>query len=135
MTEINPIRNSSTPPLTYEAVEQMDDKSIWTKFDTDNSGTITDKEIKSLGFMKNAFNEIKEYLIGRFGYEKITNVEPGESYFDYNTREKEIIIANKLEDVPTGSHDGVRDCKKNNSFSANSNCKDFISFLTFDDIS
>lgn len=111
MTAINPIKINNTPPLTYEAIEQMDDNSIWTKFDTDNSGTITDKEIKALGFVKNAFYEIKEYLTNRFGTKKITNVEPGENYFDYQTENADIKIANTIEDIPKGSHEGIRDAR------------------------
>ena len=116
MGEIDSVGNNNqyTKALTkkdFKKLDKTDDANIWQKFDTDNSGTITDKELNAAGYFKEAFLNIKLYLVERFGKDKITNVEKGETYFDYGTFYQEPIIAKSIEDIPQGSHDNIRDAR------------------------
>lgn len=95
----------------YNELDKTDDTSIWKKFDTDNSGTITDKEMNAAGYLRKAFSDLKNYLIYRFGKDKITNLQKGDIYFDYASTYEEIKIPETLEDIPLGTHENIHDAR------------------------
>ena len=110
--KINPTNNEVyATQLSLSELEKMDDASIWTKLDLDGSKTISDKEINLAGFVGEKFNKVKMYLLERFGKEKVTNVSEGKEYFDYNTWTEQPRKISSYEDIPIGSHLGVRDAR------------------------
>lgn len=116
MSEINSVGNNHQYTKTlskkdYKDLDKTDDASIWEKFDTDNNGTITDKELNAAGYLKQAFADIKNYLIQRFGKDKITNVEKGETYFDYGIYYQEPKVVKSINDIPLGSHNNIHDAR------------------------
>ena len=110
--KINPVNEGTyITQLSLPELEKMDDTSIWTKLDTDGSKTISDKEINLAGFVGEKFNEVKMYLLERFGKEKVTNLSEGENFFDYDNWTSPITKVTSYEDIPTGSHPDVRDAR------------------------
>ena len=95
MSKIPQIGSGNITPSqlkTLEDVKKLDDTSIWTKFDTNKDEIITDKEILNLGFIKNAFFDVKGYLTEHFGKEKISNPRDNDGYFAYNEDSTQIPI-------------------------------------------
>ena len=113
MPSINPINSSNNypQPLTLEELEKMDEPSIFNKLDKDKSGTISDEELKLAGFIKDQLYWAKNFLVNRFGREKVNNNQPGETYFDHALYTPEIKVAKSLEDIPQGSHGNIMDAR------------------------
>lgn len=117
MTYINPLDSDNKINLklsTIDDLEKHHPDSIFECFDMDKSGTISDEEIRAQGFVGEMFTKAKEKLINLFGelfVGDIQDVKDEEGYFRYNNERSKITIAHKLEDIPTGSHKGVRDAR------------------------
>ncbi len=112
MDGINPVSNNDySKSLTLNELKKMDETSIFNKLDTDKSGTISEEELTTAGFVKKELTRVKEYLISRFGETKINNIKQNAEYFDYGTNEREIQTPNSYEEIPLGSHSEIRDAR------------------------
>ena len=63
MTQINPLGSNNSinlKPLTIEDLEEHNPDSIFECFDSDKSGTISDEEIRTQGFVGELFDKAKE---------------------------------------------------------------------------
>lgn len=105
-----PIKNNPTP---LQELKKMDIISIFNKFDTNGSGTISDNEIREQGYLKELFDSVKTYLTQILGEKCVQNFTDDDGYFvyydDYGTQPT--IPAGKYEDLPKGSHDNIRDAR------------------------
>ena len=114
MTQIKPITsndsNFSTKKVTLDDIDEKNE-SIFLKFDTDSSKSISDDEIRAQGFVGELFNKAKQKLIQIFGVNSIENLKGKDGYFYYEGNNREIVTAQKFDDIPTGSHKGVRDAR------------------------
>ena len=111
MTLINPLdsnNNIKLNPLSLEDFEKHNPDSIFECFDTDRSGKISDKEIRAQGFVGEMFVKVKEKLIQMFGELFVGDIKDEDGFFRYARRSDKIKVAHKLEDIPTGSHNNIR---------------------------
>ena len=110
MDGVNSVNNNdSNMPIKLRKLKKMDEASIFNKLDTDKSGTISDEELVAAGFLKKNLIKVKEYLISRFGTEKINN---NIKYFDYKTERIDIQIIKSYDELPQGGHDGIKDARR-----------------------
>jgi len=111
MTQINPLdcsNNIKLNPLSLEDFEKHNPNSIFECFDTDESGIISDEEIRAQGFVGEMFVKAKEKLIKMFGNLFVGDIKDENGFFQYTTNSDKINVAHKLEDIPTGSHNNIR---------------------------
>ena len=110
MDGVNSVNNNdSSKPIKLKKLKKMDEVSIFNKLDTDKSGNISDEELVAAGFLKKNLIKVKEYLISRFGTEKINN---NIKYFNYTTEPTDIQIIKSYDELPQGSHDGIKDARR-----------------------
>ena len=112
MDGVNSVNNNdSSRPLTLRKLKKMDEASIFNKLDMDKSGTISEEELTAAGFVKKKLIKVKEYLISRFGEEKVNNIKQNAEYFGYSTNVREIQTPKSYEEIPLGSHPNIRDAR------------------------
>jgi len=109
--KLSNIRHSNVQPLTLKQLKKMDEVSIFNKFDTNKSGTISDSEIFEQGYIGKDFDEVKQYLTEQYGQEKIVNATDENGYFQYDTWIPEATQVKSIEEIKLGSHDGIRDAR------------------------
>ena len=115
MSQINPLdKNNNLPikPLKLEEINEENADSIFLILDTDKNKHVSDEEIRAYGFVGEMFNKAKEKFIQLFGEYFVGDSKDEEGYFRYHNWKIETTVANKIEDIPTGSHDGVRDARR-----------------------
>ena len=84
MKDVSKLSNtefSNLKPTKLKQLKKLDDVSIFNKFDTDGSETISDTEIKEQGYIGKAFDKVKQYLLKRFGEEIVANPTDEKVFF------------------------------------------------------
>ena len=86
-------------PMKLKQLKKLDDVSIFNKFDTNKNGTISDNEICEQGYVGKTFNKVKQYLINRFGQERVANPTDENGYFQYVNWRPELRVINSLDEL------------------------------------
>lgn len=114
MTTIQPFGNEPIKdnPVTLQELKKMNPGSIFDKFDTNRSGTISDREIQEQGYLNDMFNSVKNFLTGLFP-DRIRNFKDDDGFFYYESYDFEPAIpAETYDDLPTGSHANMKDARR-----------------------
>ena len=99
ISKLSNVESTNVKPIKLKQLKKSDDVSIFTKFDTNNSETISDNEIRKQGYVGKAFNKVKQYLINRFGQEKIANPTDENGYFQYSNWQPEQRVIKSLDEL------------------------------------
>ena len=70
-------------PMTLQELKKMNPASIFQMFDTNQSGTISDNEIREQGYLKELFDSVKTYLTQILGEQFVQNFTDDDGYFVY----------------------------------------------------
>lgn len=89
----------SIQPMKLKQLKKLDDVSIFNKFDTNNNKTISDNEILEQGYVGKTFNKIKQYLVSRFGQEKVSNPDDKKGYFQYSNWQPKQRLIKSLDEL------------------------------------
>lgn len=99
ISKLSNVESTNVKSIKLKQLKKLDNFSIFTKFDTNNSETISDSEIRKQGYVGKAFDKVKQYLINRFGQEKFTNITDENGYFQYGYVNEETRVIKSLDEL------------------------------------
>ncbi len=99
ISKLSNVESTNIKPVKLKQLKKLDDVSIFTQFDTNNNEAISDNEIREQGYVGKAFNKVKQYLINRFGQEKVANPTDENGYFQYSNWLPEQRVIKSLDEL------------------------------------
>lgn len=99
VSRLSGAESTSIQPMKLKQLKKLDDVSIFNKFDSNKSETISDNEIREQGYVGKAFDKVKQYLLKRFGQEKVVNPTDENGYFQYSSWKPEQRVIKSLDEL------------------------------------
>ena len=99
VSRLSGAESTSIQPMKLKQLKKLDDISIFNKFDSNKSETISDNEIREQGYVGKAFDKVKQYLLKRFGQEKVVNPTDENGYFQYSSWQQELRVIKSLDEL------------------------------------